>query len=51
LTSVVIYVIPICLCSTCNGFIIPMYLKAINTLTLLTECDVIVEYRPKDILS
>jgi hypothetical protein len=47
LTSVVIYVIPTCLCPTCNAFIIPMYLKGINTLTLLAECDVIVEYRRK----
>lgn len=42
LTSVVIYVIPACLCRTCNGFIIPMCLKGYNTLTLMAECDVTV---------
>lgn len=47
LTSVVIYVIPTCLCPTCNAFIIPMYLKGINTLTLMAECDVVVEYQRK----
>jgi hypothetical protein len=50
-TSVLIYVIPACVFRTCNAFIIPMYLKEVNTLTLLAECDVIVEYRPEDILS
>ena len=51
LTSVVINVFPTCLCRTCIGFIIPMYLEDINALTLLAECHVIVEYRPEDILS
>jgi len=47
LTSIVIYVIPTCLCRTCNGFIIPTYLKGINTLTLLAECNVIVNIDQK----
>ena len=49
--SVVLNVFPTCLCRTCIGFIIPMYLEDINALTLLAECHVIVEYRPEDILS